>query len=300
MALLVVWSYIGPANLGGPLWVAVTEGNSMEPGIHEGSVAFVRRDSHIEAGDIILYRSEQTGQDVLHRVISIEDGRYVTKGDNNDWVDPDRPTADDIKGVYLGHISGGSSWLGHLQSPLVSAVLGGITLGVFAMSLSSSTTTGRSRFRRSPGALRPIQERAGAFAQSLTADTVMGVLMALVAAGVVFAAWLWTQPASEMAVATTNYAHGADWSYETTTGWEGVLPGRDRQEQALLGQAVTGQPIFPSVTPIVHVQMDYSLTAPALTDVRGTARLFVVLRDDLTGWSREADLVPATEFTGRT
>ena len=44
--------------------------------------------------------------------------------------------------------------------------------------------------------------------------------------------------------------------------------------------------------------MDYRLNANGIQDVTGRARLFVVMREDVTGWSQQFEIAPWTEFEG--
>ena len=61
---------------------------SMEPEIPTGSLCFVDTgDKVVEKGDIVMYRSADIS--VVHRLEDIaSDGSFITKGDNNDTVDP--------------------------------------------------------------------------------------------------------------------------------------------------------------------------------------------------------------------
>ncbi|MEX2375406.1 MAG: signal peptidase I, partial [Dehalococcoidia bacterium] len=130
---VMIWSYIGPASLGGPVTVVVTRGISMEPMFSQGDMVLVRRTSQVRPGDIILYRSADTGQRILHRVLSTSGDRFITKGDNNDWLDTDDPTMDEIDGVYWFHAAGAGGLAARLQSPIASAGFGGVLLALVAM-----------------------------------------------------------------------------------------------------------------------------------------------------------------------
>lgn len=59
---------------------------SMEPGIPAGGMVFTdMKKREPKAGDVITYRIENTT--VTHRVVRLEDGCYVTKGDANQEED---------------------------------------------------------------------------------------------------------------------------------------------------------------------------------------------------------------------
>ena len=58
---------------------------SMEPTIKVGDEIFVKITKNVEENDIISFKED--GQIVTHRLIKIDDGKYTTKGDNNDSED---------------------------------------------------------------------------------------------------------------------------------------------------------------------------------------------------------------------
>ena len=59
---------------------------SMEPEISTGGIVFTNtRDRQPETGDVITYRLG--GTTVTHRILRMEDGAYVTKGDANQGED---------------------------------------------------------------------------------------------------------------------------------------------------------------------------------------------------------------------
>ena len=55
-------------------------------GMSKGDLLFVVRPENIKVGDIVLY---QRGVTIVHRIVKITDGGYVTKGDNNFNPDPE-------------------------------------------------------------------------------------------------------------------------------------------------------------------------------------------------------------------
>lgn len=54
-------------------------------------------------GDVVVYRSDEVDDTLLaHRIISMEEDKYVLAGDNNRWVDPYLVEFDDIYLVVVG------------------------------------------------------------------------------------------------------------------------------------------------------------------------------------------------------
>ena len=82
--------FFAPAQVGGGTSYAIIVGNSMEPKLHRGDLAVVRKRSTYRAGDVVLYDSRELGSKVLHRIVRVENGRFVLKGDNNSFLDSER------------------------------------------------------------------------------------------------------------------------------------------------------------------------------------------------------------------
>lgn len=79
---------------------AVVISGSMEPEIMTGSMAFVDYDiTEPQVGDIIEY--EYKDIKVIHRVASVEEDGYVTKGDNNKAEDIGIVADSQINGKYI-------------------------------------------------------------------------------------------------------------------------------------------------------------------------------------------------------
>nr|PZM97164.1 MAG: signal peptidase I [Actinomycetota bacterium] len=98
-----VW-YIWPTTLGGQTSFVVVSGSSMEPTYFGGDLVIARK-MEPSVGDVIVYApTELGGSQIVHRIIggSAEDG-WVVKGDNNSFIDPFEPTADEVRGVVLVH-----------------------------------------------------------------------------------------------------------------------------------------------------------------------------------------------------
>ncbi|MEM0026580.1 MAG: signal peptidase I [Ignisphaera sp.] len=82
------------ANLAYYLWkqitIAVVEGYSMYPLLHDGDIVLIIPSDNIHLGDIIIFRNDYN-EFVIHRVIGIINcsgkNLYMTKGDNNQFVD---------------------------------------------------------------------------------------------------------------------------------------------------------------------------------------------------------------------
>jgi signal peptidase I len=117
------WWALAPPTLGGKTSFAVVDGTSMLPHLRRGDLVVVRRSSTYRVGDVVAYHSELLHRVVLHRIVAIEDGRYTFKGDNNTWLDPERPTARAIIGKRWSQLPQAGHLTGFLHDPLIAAAL---------------------------------------------------------------------------------------------------------------------------------------------------------------------------------
>ena len=157
-ALLTVWWLIGPSQFGGPTTFVSTFGVSMLPRVQAGDLIVARRSPSYRVGEVGVYTSDELNVVVAHRIIDVTpDGRYVFKGDNNSWLDPDPPTVEAIKGKEWIHIPQGGIWLKRLASP---AVVGGIAFFILWWSTSVSAVHRPRRRRRQTMGVAPHKPRA--------------------------------------------------------------------------------------------------------------------------------------------
>lgn len=82
--------------------------NSMEPNIYKGDILIVKRSDTYTIGDVITY-IDNSGRSITHRVIAIDVGGYVAKGDNNTWCDPGTVSQNQIIGKMILRIPGGGT-----------------------------------------------------------------------------------------------------------------------------------------------------------------------------------------------
>jgi signal peptidase I len=135
-ALVVVlgaWLILAPAQIGGGTRYAVVEGSSMEPGLSRGDLVLVRPDSSPAVGDVVLYHDPAMGVRIFHRVVRVEDGRLVLRGDANGFVDDARVRPSDVIGSFWFAVPWVGSALLWLQQPVHAALLA-FFLTIFALS----------------------------------------------------------------------------------------------------------------------------------------------------------------------
>jgi signal peptidase I len=104
VAVVAAWAiFLRPAVLGGRATYVIIAGHSMEPTLHTGDLALVRRQLTYRPGDVIAYRIMKNqagaGRLVIHRIVGgSARGGYVTRGDNRSYRDPWRPKPTDVAG----------------------------------------------------------------------------------------------------------------------------------------------------------------------------------------------------------
>jgi len=84
----------------------VTGVHKIEPGVTGAVVSDMSLEGYdINVGDIIIYHSDCEPyipeEDVIHRVVRIEDGKIITKGDNNKHEDPCPVDISQVKGKVV-------------------------------------------------------------------------------------------------------------------------------------------------------------------------------------------------------
>jgi signal peptidase len=124
----VLW----PASLGGWSSATVVSGQSMEPALSSGDVVIGWRAGAYDVGDVIVYEVPDgdpgEGRKVVHRVVAVDGGRYLTEGDNKTSVDPWEPDSGDVVGAQVFVVPGALRWLRML--PFLLAALTGLLVAV--------------------------------------------------------------------------------------------------------------------------------------------------------------------------
>jgi signal peptidase I len=151
IAVAAAWRVAAPVGLGGSKLYFTVEGSSMEPGVRAGDLVVVDTDADYGVGEIAAYESDRLGHAVLHRIVGRSSGRFVFKGDNNRWVDQERPTIDRLDGKLWMHVPSVGRWLSFAAGGSHAAVgAGGLTLLVGISLGSRLLRRGRHGVPRGP------------------------------------------------------------------------------------------------------------------------------------------------------
>jgi len=269
-----------PVNLGGDTTYVTTYGNSMQPRLHAGDLVIARPEADYAVGDVVAYRSSALdGTVVLHRIAAQGPEGLTTKGDNNDWLDPDRPQPSEILGELWLHIPGGGRVLAAFTNPYVIAAV-----VVALLSLGSVTAARRSSRRGSRRATRAAIDRPRLLPTDLPARE-WAAVTALIA--VALAVLAFGRPATASVSDKIDLTHTAELSYSAVVKTPGIYTGN---------RVRTGDPVFLTAAPVLDTQLDYRLGSGA-ADVTGT----IGSRAELSagnGWRRSIPLGTPQAFTG--
>lgn len=113
---------------------------SMEPTIDIGDLVVINtKFDELKENDIITFYDAK-GSFVTHRIIGIVDGKYVTKGDNNNAEDQERITKDDVVGVYVTKVNGMGKLMAAFKSPITMFMI--LVIGILVCYLVSTDKEG--------------------------------------------------------------------------------------------------------------------------------------------------------------
>ena len=291
-ALAAAWLTLWPIGLGGSTGYAVVIGSSMEPLLHRGDVAAVRRSSDFHVGDIVAYHSRTLDRTVLHRIIGVHDGRYVFKGDANNFTDPGVVRSSDLIGRYWFKVGGAAPVLEWVQRPWHAALLAGL-LGIFVFGSGAGVTMRRRRRRRRGAepapALKPPRTAAPGSGilsnawQPTAAVAVVG-LVAFATLGVVARGL----PATRQVPTDRFYTQSGHFSYGAPVPVSAAYPS---------GRVASGEAVFTRLVQRLDVEFDWRFQSDRKHVVHGTASLAALVSDG-GGWTRRIELTPSAPFAG--
>jgi signal peptidase I len=282
IALVCLWFYFAPVVLGGSTTYVVTDGISMEPRFHAGDLALVRGQGSYRVGEIVAYHSRVLDTVVLHRIVARAGARYVFKGDNNNFLDPEHPAASQLIGSLWLHVPGVGGRLESLRSPALIGVLVGVGTLLFTGVALRQRQRRRLRRRRAAGIAGRPAHSAGSVAGVLAIGLV--VLLPLV----VLALLVFTRPSTALLPFEVPYRQSGTLAYSAA-----AAPG----PAYLDDRAVTGDPLFTHVVDAVEFRFGYRFRAAAAHSLRGTASLSATIAST-NGWRTTLELGRPTYFHG--
>lgn len=287
-ALAVGWLFFAPTQFGGSTSYAVVVGSSMEPLLHRGDLALIRTNDGYGAGDVVLYDNEELGGKVLHRILHSEGGRYVLKGDNNDFIDDARPTSAQIVGrmwITAPKLGLAIDWA---REPRHAALLVAFAT-LLALGGGGGATVARRRRRRGDAMPAVIESPTGRRSNSrLEFQAAIVPLAVASAVFVVLALVAWTRPSQREETVDAAYVQQGRFDYSAAVKPSAVYAD---------GRVDTGEPVFLRLVDRIRVRFAYELSSALPIGVAGTIRLDATVSDG-RGWNRTLRLAPPRRFTG--
>jgi signal peptidase I len=281
------WYLAAPAQLGGRTSYALIVGTSMEPKLHRGDLAIVRQREAYAPGDAVLYESRDLDAKVLHRIQRVEGGRFVLKGDNNDFIDPERPAGEQILGTLWLRVPGVGSVVEWLREPLHLGLLVALAVALAFGGVGASLSIGR---RGTHAPARVARGKAPAALPVVRHDR-LRLLAGVSCAAVVLAGLAvvsFTRPAVTTASDASAYVHQGRFSYDAAVRRSAAYPS---------GLVSTGQPVFLRLVPRLRVSFDYRLETQRRVSSALVTRLDVRVSDG-RGWERVLPLAAEQRTSG--
>jgi signal peptidase I len=286
------WLVLAPTSLGGSASYVTTHGISMQPRLHGGDLAVLRAAGEYRVGDIVAYRSRTLRTVVMHRIIARDGARYVFKGDNNDFVDPDRPTRAQLLGRLWVRVPRAGRALGWLQQPVVAAAITGTLTALLLF--AGPGTRRRRRDRRGGRADRPTPGASPmptSHPHVIAARKILAVSAAAAAVFLLLAVGAMRRPDTATTHTKVPYTETVRFAYHgvASSGAGPVYPHR---------HVWTGDPIFVRLVHRLRVSVAYRLATDAPARMRGTLAVDARLTSP-SGWTRTVALAPAARFEGK-
>ncbi len=283
VAVAALWLSFGPAQLGGPASYATIVGSSMEPVLHRGDLAVVRAQDSYGPGDAVLYDDPELGAKVLHRIVRVENGRYVLKGDNNGFLDGARPAEAQIVGKLWTSVPRAGLVAEWVHQPRHAALVVGLTT---LLALGSGAGLGLAGRRRRPAGSAPPARSGGVAPPDL--QPVLAVLAAAALLSALLGVLAFTRSPVRTDVVEEAYAHQGAIDYSARVARNAVYPD---------GRVTTGQPVFLRLVERLRLEFRYRLESQAPVSARGQIALDARLTDG-RGWSRTLPLAEERSFSG--
>ena len=270
-----IWFLLAPTQLGGRVSYVIIDGNSMEPGFYLGDLALMREQAVYQIGDAVTYKNAEMGRYVFHRIVNVDQDRFILQGDNNTWLDSYRPTQDESVGKLWIHLPKFGTLVQWARQPLILA----LGCGLFGGMMMTSVLLG------SPKQGKRKKNNSFGMEDILKIGLVVSAVMAAIFLGLSIFAF--TQPLTR-SEETFQYQQDGLFFY-SATATPGVYEGNIVR---------TGDPLFPKLGCVMDVGLAYNLAGAGLQNVVGTRQLFARILDEQSGWQRTLPLEAETAFSG--
>jgi signal peptidase I len=269
----------------------VTDGVSMNPVYYQGDLVLVIKENSYQVGQIAAYHGSSPGQRVLHRIIGGDSATgFVLKGDNNESIDPLKPTSDKLIGRAVLHIPKGGLWLKPLFGPTGLGMLGFLIFGGVTGEPRNRREVPRGRRKKR---VKTMSRQGGPWAVAVAVAkaikhmspllrTITGLVAVAALAGLTLGVLGWMKPVTKLQKPDAGAAQSMTFTYSAK------VPKSPAYDTTMV---TSPEPIFRKLAQRVDVQMRYS-GHPGAFDAYLTM-------SDGRGWHTSSELAASKDFSGR-
>lgn len=151
---LIVLMVVSPISPLTPLTYVEVSGTSMEPAITSGDLIVLGRSGPYRVGDVVAFHDVTLGGAlIVHRIVDERDGRFVTRGDSNDFIDEHRPLPDEIVGRQILRIASGAEIARRSTHPIYFGLVAAISASLLMPAFRARRRRRRDGDRRRTEAL---------------------------------------------------------------------------------------------------------------------------------------------------
>ena len=278
IAIILLWIFFAPAQIGGQAFYIIINGNSMEPLFHKGDFVVLRETKNYSIGDAVGYTNPDIGT-VFHRIVGEDAEGFIMQGDHNTWTDGFHPTKEDILGKYWVKLNNVGAVLTYLRTPVRLAIVFGSM--VLAIGIIMYLTDSKKK-KTSSKVIAWAGNRLASWR-----DGYWWVMYALGIIGLILGVVCFTKPIK------TNVVNKMDFTQTGAYTYNGLADEIVYDSPTL----TTGDPIYMTITCKVNFLFDYELTPAEPFTGGGTYQMIATLQAS-NGWHRNFELTPETKFSG--
>jgi signal peptidase I len=278
VGLAGIWIAFAPIKLGGQVSYVLVNGISMKPGFHGGDLVIVRQAAEYQIGDIVTYLDGNMGAHIIHRIIGMEQDRFILKGDNNSWIDAYHPTHAEIIGKLWIHLPKLGTAVEWIRTPINMALTIGLLGGLFMVNLTTQKQNKNSKKKNSA-----TGNSTGTFGMALYISGILGLVF------LVLSFLAFSRPVMQTADSIPYEQIGT--FFYSATGTPGMYD---------TDSVRSGEPVFTKLTCTLNLGFVYVLNGNQLENISGYQQFYAIVLDEQSGWQRTIPLISDTNFTGNT
>lgn len=255
----------------------------MEPLFHQGDLVIADGQTNYGTGDIVVYEHPNIGR-VIHRIIGRDGGRFVLKGDNNDWVDSYQPVRQDIIGKYRFLIPKAGFVFLKMRQPWIFTLISGITVLFFGVAMVNSPHEPKRKKGIKDGILYKFGVKLSQWKDNYWFPVYFIGFVCLV-----LGVFSFIKPIQETITNEILYSQQGQFNYSAKAA----------QEIYDDNAVKSGDPIFTTLTCKTNFTFDYQITSSGALAGGGDIQLSIIL-SSATGWHHTETQTKLTQFTGTT